>query len=187
MSTTARREALLDELLALFLAEGFRAFTLADLAAHLRCSKSTLYTLGHSKEQLTVNVLVHFFKRATVRVEERIAGETDHLARIATYLRAAADVLRPASPAFMRDLTEQPAAAAVYERNTRFAAARVEELVREGVDAGAFRPVHADFVAAVVTLTMREIQTGEIATVTGLEAAAAYDELAALVLHGIER
>ena len=42
----ARREELLDRLVELFLAEGFRHLTLGDLAARLHCSKSTLYALG---------------------------------------------------------------------------------------------------------------------------------------------
>src|SRR5213076_1897274 len=51
---TARQRALLADLEALFLAEGFAAFTLDDLAGRLRCSKSTLYALAPSKEQLAV-------------------------------------------------------------------------------------------------------------------------------------
>ncbi|MFD6073446.1 TetR/AcrR family transcriptional regulator, partial [Amycolatopsis lurida] len=47
---TARQRALLSELEAVFLAEGFSQFTLDDLAARLHCSKSTLYALAPSKE-----------------------------------------------------------------------------------------------------------------------------------------
>lgn len=186
-ATTDRRAVLLDDLLAIFLAEGFRQFTLADLAARLRCSKTTLYGLGHSKEQLTVNVLVHFFKAVTERVEQRTAEEPDPGRKIAEYLQAVADELRPTSETFMRELTEQPAFAAVYEKNTRIGARRVEELVRTGVEAGAFRAVHADFVADVVAATMRRIQTGAVTASTGLDAATAYDHLADLVLDGIQR
>ena len=52
--TQARRAELLDELVTLFLAEGFGALTLDELARRLRCSKSTLYGLAASKEQLVV-------------------------------------------------------------------------------------------------------------------------------------
>ena len=61
---TARQRALLADLEALFLAEGFAAFTLDDLAGRLRCSKSTLYALAPSKEQLAVKVVTHFFRGA---------------------------------------------------------------------------------------------------------------------------
>src|SRR5262249_37346702 len=46
---TGRQRALLAELEELFLAEGFLGFTLDDLAAKTRCSKSTLYALAPSK------------------------------------------------------------------------------------------------------------------------------------------
>jgi AcrR family transcriptional regulator len=47
---TRRQAELLDQLEALFLAEGFARFTLEDLAVRLHCSKSTLYALAGSKE-----------------------------------------------------------------------------------------------------------------------------------------
>lgn len=184
---TPRHEQLLDDLVALFLSEGFRQFTLADLAERLHCSKSTLYALGHSKEQVTVNATVRFFRNATDAVETATARHDDPAERIVAYLRAVADALRPASSAFMADLADHPATRAVYERNTRVAAQRVGTLIGEGTASGAFRDVHGAFVADTVAATMRRIQTGEILAATGLHDAEAYDELAALVLNGIRR
>ena len=62
---TTRQAQLLDQLEELFLAEGFAGFTLEDLAVRLHCSKTTLYALAGSKEQLAVRVVRHFFRRAT--------------------------------------------------------------------------------------------------------------------------
>ncbi|MDW5595786.1 TetR/AcrR family transcriptional regulator [Conexibacter stalactiti] len=176
---------LLDDLLELFLAEGFGHFTLAQLAARLRCSKTTLYTLGHSKEQLTANALKQFFRTSAEAVERRTAAADAPADRIATYLRAVADALRPASPAFMADVAAQPLAREIYERNTAIAAERVAQLIADGVRAGDFRDVHAAFVADTVAATMQRIQTGQVLAATGLHDADAYDELAALVLDGI--
>src|ERR1700752_1089908 len=99
--TTQRHEQLLDELVELFLAEGFRPFTLAELADRLHCSKTTLYALGHSKEQVTVNAVVRFFEASAESVEAATRREHSAEARIVAYLRAVADALRPASAAFM--------------------------------------------------------------------------------------
>ena len=66
---TRRQAELLDQLEELFLAEGFARFTLEDLALRLRCSKSTLYALAGSKEQLAQRVIKHFFRKATAAVE----------------------------------------------------------------------------------------------------------------------
>ncbi|MBB4663087.1 TetR family transcriptional regulator [Conexibacter arvalis] len=185
VGTARPRDALLEELVALFLAEGFRDFTLAELAARLRCSKSTLYGLGHSKEQLTGNALKRFFRDATAAVEARTAAVADPADRIAEYLRAVADQLRPASTAFMADLAAHPLAREIYERNTALAAQRVSELIADGVRSGDFRDVHAAFVADTIAATMQRIQTGQVLAATGLRDADAYDELAALALDGI--
>jgi AcrR family transcriptional regulator len=168
-----------------FLAEGFRPFTLAELAERLHCSKTTLYALGHSKEQLTVNAVIRFFALATDAVEAATAAEVAPAARIVAYLGAVADALRPASPGFMADLASHPATRAVYERNTLAAARRVGELIDDGIASGRFRHVHGAFVADTVAATMRRIQTGEVLAATGMHDANAYDELAALVLNGI--
>ncbi|MCW2581924.1 MAG: putative transcriptional regulator [Frankiales bacterium] len=183
----ARREALLDELVDLFLAEGFASFTLEDLARRLRCSKSTLYAVAGSKEQLVVAVVRRFFARATQTVESRAADPVDPRERIEAYLLAVSEQLRPAGPAFFADLAAFPPAGEVYARNTRTAARRVQQLVSEGVAAGTIRPVHASFVGAVVAQVMGAIHSGEISTATGLDDAAAYAELAALVLAGLRR
>jgi AcrR family transcriptional regulator len=185
-TATDRHEQLADELVALFLAEGFRGFTLGQLAERLRCSKTTLYALGESKEQLIGNAVVRFFRGATVEVERRTAAQDDPAAKLETYFTAVADQLRPASDAFIADLTAHPTARQAYARNTRIAAARVRELLDEGVAAGAFRDVHAAFVADTAVTVMERIQSGRVREATGLHDAAAYEELARLVLRGVQ-
>lgn len=187
---TRRQAELFDQLVALFLAEGFQHLTVDALAARLHCSKTTLYALGETRDELVRRVVVEFFRGATERVEARIAGVGDGGmggpgARLTTYLRAVADELRPASATFVDDLAASPVARELYRRNTALAARRVELLVAEGVEAGAFRPVHAGFVADVLAATMERIQRREVAAATGLADAEAYTELAALVTRGL--
>jgi AcrR family transcriptional regulator len=180
-----RREQLFDALVELLLAEGFAHLTLDDLAARLRCSKRTLYALAGSKQQLVRAAVVHFFRGATARVEAALAGRDDPAGQVGAYLRAVATELGPASARFFDDVAGFPPAAEVYERNTRAAARRVQELVTAGVAAGAFRQVHPEFVADVVTAVMVRIQQRQVAAATGLDDAAAYAHLAELLLHGL--
>jgi AcrR family transcriptional regulator len=170
---------------ALFLAEGFRHLTLAGIAARLHCSKSTLYALGQTKDQVTVNVVRRFFRTATAQVESVIAAQGAPGERIVAYLQAIGATLRPASAAFMADLAAHAFAREIYEQNTAIAARRVRELIAEGSSTGEFRPVHASFVADTVAAAMERIQRGDVQAATGLGDADAYDELAALVLDGI--
>ncbi|MGY1803193.1 TetR/AcrR family transcriptional regulator [Blastococcus sp. SYSU D00922] len=185
-TTLTRRQAeLLDQLEAIFLAEGFARFTLEDLAVRLHCSKSTLYALAGSKEQLSLRVIRHFFRKATDAVEAHTVSESDPALRVTAYLTAVARALSPAGPSFHRDLDSFAPGREVYERNTALAADRVRELIAEGVAQGRFREVHPALIADTVTTLMFRIGRGETARATGLDDAAAYRELAALLLHGI--
>lgn len=182
---TRRRDELFDALLALFLAEGFAQVTLDDIAARLRCSKGTLYTLAGSKEQLVQAVTVHFFRRAADDVEHRVAEVDGARERITAYLTAVGAALEAASDRFMADLDGFAPARAVYEQNTAIAARRVSELIAEGVVADEFRDVHAAFAADLAAAMMVRIQQGTVRSTTGLDDAAAYRELAAILTAGI--
>ncbi len=182
---TRRQAELLDQLEELFLTDGFSRFTLDDLALRLRCSKSTLYALAGSKEQLAHRVVKHFFRKATAAVEADTVTEGDPALRVTAYLNAVARALAPAGPAFHRDLDSFPPGREVYERNTAAAADRVRELIADGVARGRFREVHPGLIADTVTTLMFRIGRGDTERATGLDDATAYRELAALLLHGI--
>jgi AcrR family transcriptional regulator len=185
--TSARRDRLLDELIDLFLAEGFLAFGVGDLAARLRCSRSTVYLVAASKEQIVLAVVRAFFRRAAERIEAQVELEPDPGARLAVYLTAVAGELSPATERFYADLQAYPPAAEIYQDNTRLAARRVQDLVTAGVDAGTLRPVDASFVGAAVAQVMTGIQDGAVGTATGLADADAYRLLADLVMRGLSR
>lgn len=182
---TARRSELFDQLVSLFLAEGFAHLTLDTIAARLRCSKSTLYTLASSKDQLVGGATVHYFKSMTTQVENAVAEVDGTRNRMTTYLTAVGAALESASEQFMTDLASLEAARSVYERNTAIAARRVQELISEGVASGEVRDVHAAFVGDVASSVMVRIQTREVFRLTGLSDGDAYLELAKLLTAGI--
>jgi AcrR family transcriptional regulator len=180
---SARRAAILDGLIGLFLAGGFLDYSVEDLAERLACSKSTLYAVAPSKEQLITAVVRAFFRAATERVEARLALQTDPVARIGTYLEAIAAELAPASSAFFADLDMFSPAREIYVQNTAIAAHRVQELVRAAEPPG--HSLDATFVGAVAGATMESIQRGEMAAMTGLSSAAAYRLLADLIVAAV--
>ncbi|EWT05675.1 TetR family transcriptional regulator [Intrasporangium chromatireducens Q5-1] len=183
--TRARRDEVLADLRTLFLAEGFADLTIADLAERLHCSRSTLYLVAGSKEQIVVATVRSYFKTAAASIERRLAPERDPVARLRLYLDAVAEELSPASPAFHRDVAAFPPAREVYRQNTGYAAQRVRALIDEGVAAGRLRQVDAAFVGAAAGEVMTAIQRGAIAAATGLDDAAAYRQLADLLVHGL--
>ncbi|WP_110208808.1 TetR/AcrR family transcriptional regulator [Nocardioides daejeonensis] len=182
---TVRQEDLLNRLVALFAAEGFAGFTLDDLVERMRCSKTSLYTLAGSKQELVVEVVKQYFRASVPAVEAAVAAADDPQGRVVAYLTAVGDYLRPLSRAFMDDLSEHTQAAEVYRRNTVAAADRIRGLIADGIDAGAFREVHAAFAAEMVAATMFEIQRGEMFSRLELSDAEAYAELASLMVHAL--
>ncbi|AFA74980.1 putative transcriptional regulator, TetR family [Gordonia polyisoprenivorans VH2] len=183
---TRRRAALFDDLLALLLAEGFAHLSVADLAGRLRCSKTTIYTLADSKEQLVTKTVTHFFRVATEHVEARVAAATSARAAVIDYLIAVGEELSPASEVFMTDLHAFGPTRDLYEQNTAAAARRVRELIDAGVRGGEFRDVNAAFAADVAATMMSRIQRREVSATTGLDDAAAYRQLAAILTTGID-
>lgn len=183
---TRRRAALFDALLELILREGFAHLSIGSIAAELRCSKSTLYTLAASKEQLVTATVTHFFRSATEQVESRVAASPSPRERVIVYLVAVGEALAPASEAFMRDLDAFEPARALYERNTAAASSRVQALIADGVSAGEFRNVDAAFAADLASSMMSRIQRREVWVATGLDDAAAYRQLASILTAGID-
>ncbi|WIX81566.1 TetR/AcrR family transcriptional regulator [Amycolatopsis carbonis] len=184
---TARQQALLAELETLFLAEGFAGFTLDDLAARLRCSKSTLYALAPSKEQLAVKVVAHFFRGAAKRIETRIEGIDDARKLIGEYLAGVSEHLNRASPAFMTDIAQFEPARDTYQLNSRAAARRIRAFIDKGVADGVFRDVHARLVAEMTGLIVEGIQTGVLGRRTDVSDAEAFTALGELLLGGLTK
>lgn len=182
---TTRRDEVLDDLVALFLAEGFAELGVGDLAARLRCSRSTLYLVAPSKELIVRAAVRAFFRGAAERIEERVAAEPDLARRLEVYLRAVADELAPAGAQFHTDLAAHPTAAETYRENTLAAARRVGSLVEDAVAHGAMRPVDVGFVGTAVSVLMTAIQSGDVGERTGLDDAHAYQALADLLVRGL--
>ncbi|BCW05708.1 TetR/AcrR family transcriptional regulator [Arthrobacter sp. NtRootA1] len=182
---TVRRAELFDELVDLFLAEGFAHLTLDEIATRLRCSKSTLYTLAGSKEQLVRAATVHFFRRETNTVDAKLSATTGSRNRITAYVSAVGEALSIASEQFMADLNAFAPAREVYEQNIGIAAKKVQDLITEGVIKGDFRQVHAAFAGDLAATMMMRIQQGSVRGHAGLDDAGAYRELATILTAGI--
>ncbi|MFC0314726.1 TetR/AcrR family transcriptional regulator [Gordonia phosphorivorans] len=184
---TRRREELFDGMVDLFLSEGFAHLTLDEIAARLRCSKSTLYTLADSKEQLVRSATIHFFRRAVAEIAVHMSGVHGTREQITSFLEAIGTALTPASDQFMADLDAFAPAREIYEQNTRMAADQVREMIDAGVADGEFRGVNAAFAADLVAAMLNRIQQRAVRASTGLDDASAYRELAAILTAGISK
>lgn len=177
-----RQQTVLDAVVDLLLAEGFRTLGLDEIATKARCSKSTLYALADTKTGLVARCVEHYFRRAARRVEDKVRRRRTAATRLRAYLLAVAEELEAASEAFLADVATNEITRRSYERHTSIAAERVRDLVEEGVRGGDFDPVHARFLGEVTAAAMDAIERGGITARTGLSHGQAYNELAKLVL-----
>ena len=77
---------LLDELERLFVAEGFAHLSVADLAARLRVSRSTLYRLATGKQELAELVISRMFDRMDESGRAALEQAADPAAQVAACL-----------------------------------------------------------------------------------------------------
>ncbi len=178
--TSVRATSLRDGVIAIILADGFMDLQMSVLAARLNCSKSTLYAIAPSKEQLLVSVVRTFFRRATEQVELAVDPDAPAIERIESYLIAVSAELAPGSDAFFADLERFAPAGDIYRQNTRAAVARVQELVRE-----VSPETDSAFLGVMAGLVMESIHRGDIRRSTGLDDSAAYRYLADLIVAGL--
>src|SRR3954453_6722198 len=181
----SRREKMLNELEDIFLAEGFSALTVDELCRRLRCSKSTLYSIASTREQIVQAVVRHFFARSTAMIEDELEHETDAATRVVRYLAGVGAAMRRNSQPFYEDMVTYQPTAEIYRLNSQAAKRRVQVMIEDGVRDGSFRRADAALAALTVALLMDGVQSGEVLEATGLSAGEAFAELGELLVHGL--
>lgn len=168
------------------LQEGFVDLNMDDLAARLRCSKSTLYGVAGSKNALVVSVVKQFFEQATRAIEEATSAEVDCRRKVKVYLRGVGREMGRHSPQFYLDMVSYEPAAEIYAINSAAASRRVREIIDEGVRAGQFRAVDAAFASELIVLAIDGVRSGRLLEPTGLSAGEAFAEIADILLDGLQ-
>lgn len=180
-----RQDEILERLHDIVLTEGFADLTLDDMAARLQCSKSTLYSIASSREQLITRAIKRFFSDCTEHIEARINQEPDPRKRVGAYLECIGLEMARMSSACFDDMVGFDPTRDVYGLNSTIAARRVREMVQDGISKGIFRPLDAEFVAESVSLLIDGIMNGELLRRTGLSVERAYVELGKLMLSAL--
>ena len=185
-SPAPREEELLDRLETIFLKEGFRKVTVAELASRLRCSRRSFYELADSKEALFLRV----FDRYLTRLREQGARGAEAVPpqqAFEPYLMPAIDAARKLSATLMQDMTGYPPANAMWERHQRERMDGLRQLVERCVEQGLFRGVDPYLVAEVMAASLRRIREPAFLAASGLSYRDAVEELYGLLLHGLFR
>ncbi|AKK04113.1 TetR/AcrR family transcriptional regulator [Corynebacterium epidermidicanis] len=180
---TPRQRQLFDALLTQFLKNGFATFTIDSAARELHCSKSTMYSLGATRDEIIRRILVSFFKEVTRRTDAQLTHNTSPKVALERYFTAMSAALEPASLAFLRDLSTVEVAREIYATNTQAATEKITNLIERGVAEGEFRTVNSSFLAHLISAAMQHIQTS--AATPEVNAVDAYRELGQLVIYGL--
>ena len=176
---------MLDELETLFLREGFSGYSVRELAAHVGCSRRTLYELAPSKDELVLIVFDRFLHRVGRAALESIDETAPYAAQIRAYFLGGLELQR-ISQVFGEDLADDPAARRLFDRHYGYVMAVVEELVEQGIAAGEFRPVTARVVAGMLAGGAQLFNQPDVLADSGIELAAATDELLDLVTRSLQ-
>lgn len=179
-----RQRALFNQILGSFLAEGFAHFTIDQATKDYHCSKSTLYGIGATKEEIIERLLVSFFKEVSRRTELACQGSRPAKEKLAAYFEAITLALEPASHAFMNDLIQTSIGRKVYSTNTIAATKAIHRLIEEGIQEGSFRASNAQLIASFTGHLMEHIQQGDYRELASIHES--YAALGELVVRGLE-
>lgn len=183
---TARQRELFSAILSDFLAEGFANFTIDAAAKRYRCSKSTMYALGGTRDAIIRRILISFFKeitRRTAPIPGTANGTTSVEQALEQYFSSITTALSPASPKFMQDLATEAVAQEIFAINTLGAQRTIDELLSRGVASGEFLAEDIDFVSLLIRRAMNDIQLGVYHDT--VPPGQAYRALGRVILRGI--
>jgi AcrR family transcriptional regulator len=186
-TATSRQNEILDELEAVFLAQGFRHLTVGDLVSQLRCSRRTLYNLAPSREELILLVIERLLQRMGAEAYGLATAEVDPGEAISVYINTAVAPLRFAQPAFIEDIETYLPARQLYDHHVEIALRVLGRFVRDGVSAGTFRDLHPALVAEMISGAVLRILRPDVLARTGVTWSQALVELGELVRNGLAR
>jgi len=182
---SARQNEIFDELQAIFLAEGFRRLTIADLVERLHCSRRTLYSLAPSREELVLIVVDRMFRHMGIEARARLAVHDDPAEALDEYIKTFTTTLRGASRAFTEDLDTYVPTRHVYDRHVRIALDILRTVIERGVQDGRFAPFSPAVVVEILDAGVERLRHPEVLMRTGLSMSEAVSELSELIRHGL--
>lgn len=182
-----RRDQILDQLESIFLHEGFRALTVGSLAARLRCSRSTLYALASTKEELFLRVQDRILRRIGREARNRAYACEEPGDRVEAFLEGTISSLRPIGTAFLDDVFSYEPARQLFDAHQRGAMRTLRGLIEAGIEAGAFKGVDPGVAAAALDAAVQRVRDPQFLRDAGLGPSEAFDQVSQLLRHGLVR
>ncbi len=185
MKSRRTEEEFMEELAALFLAQGVSALTVADIAARLRCSRRRIYALAATKEELFLLVARRLFDILVREGHEVVKGESDLSVAITAYLGVGARASARISVAYLADLDASEKGRQLFDDYQLARLRGMEHLIDEGVARGHFASHNSRLVAESLLGAAQRLRRPRFLAEAGLTLEQAFQELYTLVLDGL--
>lgn len=182
---SARQSAILDELEAAFLQDGFRSLTIGDLAKRAQCSTRTLYELAPTREELLLLVLSRMWERMGNEVRKAVDETKGYPGKLKAFVTTGVAILWPPFSILLNDIAAYGPASRLFEEQTQGAVDQISALLAEGIRHGAFRPVDTKLVATFLASGAIGATRQSVLDESGTDAVAAVSDLVDLLLSGL--
>jgi AcrR family transcriptional regulator len=182
---SSRQEEVLAVVEAVFLREGIRAVRVGQLATEASCSRSTLYELAPSKEDLLLLVLDRMMRRIMRRGAHAIEQAGDPLDRVRAMLTSGALDFAALGPRFLEAVRQHPPARLLFDRRIAEGRDALEALIEDAVRTGHFRPVNAAVVAEAMFAVVLRFTDPEFVRAAKVSSKTGLAELVDVLLDGL--
>jgi AcrR family transcriptional regulator len=184
-SFSARQEELLDGLESLAQSERFGALGVGEIAARLNCSRSTLYAIAPSKEQLFLLLADRIMSRIEAAALAGAERGKSPAERLNGYLERTLEEIRQVRPPLQAEIQ---ASAAARQRLAQFQATIISQmtvLIEAGIESGEFEAVNPVLVAELLDAAASRIQDPRVIAQSGLTTSEALAQIFQVVTRGL--
>lgn len=187
LKASPRIEEVLADLEQVILDEGFAHLSVEELAARVKTSRATLYSIAPSRDELVLLLLDRVFRRLGRESMHALAEQEEPLARLRAYAVNGATVYAHATSRFGADMTAFPAAQRLFNEHFRYATNVLAELISDGMRAGQVRKVNPLLAASGLLAAIAKAYDPELLEQCGLALDQAMAQLALVVIDGLSR
>lgn len=185
MSSRRNPDDFQQELFDLVRQEGIADLTVGEIARRLRCSRSRLYAMAETKEELFLSVARRYLDSLLEASDAITVVDGDAVAAITRYLDIGVRASALLGVPFLRDLDASRAGRRLFDAYQAQRGQGLARLVEQGVAQGVFHPRHAALVAEILMGAALRIRRTRFLARTGLTLEEAFSEFYALLLHGL--
>ena len=182
---SARQEQVLQVIERILLREGIRGIRMGDLATEAGCSRSTLYEIAPSKEDLLLLVLDRMMRRMSARGADAIATAGTNVDGMAAMLTVAAVDFAELGPRFLESIGSHPPARVLFDRWVVVCRDTLEQLIDDAVAAEEIRPVPGPVVAEMMFAAVLRFIDPDFTRASKVASADAMAQMVDVVLNGL--